>query len=65
MTVVSEHHKSIYVEYLCVTDWKKDAVTLQDGKTIDFMWVSRDELIGMQDNQLATSRIQKFVDELR
>lgn len=63
--VVSEHHKSIYVEYLCLTDWKKDDVTLQDGETIDFMWVSRDELVGMKDDELATSRIQKFVDELR
>lgn len=63
--VVSEHHNSIYVEYLCVTDWKKEDVTLQDGETIDFMWVSKDELVGMQDNELATRRIQKFVDELR
>lgn len=48
-----------------MTDWKKDDITLQDGETIDFMWVSRDELVGMQDNELVTSRIQKFVDELR
>lgn len=48
-----------------MTDWKKEEITLQDGETIDFMWVSRDELVSMKDDELATARIQKFVDELR
>lgn len=63
--VVIKQHNSIYVEYLCVTDWKKEEITLQEGETIDFMWVRRDKLVSIKDDELATVRIQKFVDELK
>lgn len=63
--VVSKLHNAIYVEYLCVTDWEKEKITLQEGETIDFMWVSRDKLVSMQGDELETKRIQKFVDELK
>lgn len=34
--VVHDVHHSIYAEYLCVTDWEKDAVTLQEGETVNY-----------------------------
>ena len=35
---VHDGHRALYVEYWCVTDWDKDAVTLQKGKTADYQW---------------------------
>ena len=56
---------AIYVEFLCVTDWDKEAVTLQEGETVAFRWVSRDELLGMKADQLVTERMQQFIEELK
>ncbi|MBQ8296467.1 MAG: NUDIX domain-containing protein [Ruminococcus sp.] len=35
-----------YTGYLCVTDIDKNAVTLQEGETIDYKWLSAGEIIG-------------------
>lgn len=59
-----EIQRAIYVEFLCVTDWDKEAVTLQEGETVDFRWASREELLGMKADQLVTRRMQQFIDEL-
>ena len=56
---------ALYVEYLCVTDCDKDSVTLQEGETCAFRWVSREALKNMGDDELVTRRIQRFVEELR
>ncbi len=56
---------SVYVEFLCVTNWEKTAIQLQDGETIDYKWVNREDLITMGRNELTTTRIQKYIDELR
>ena len=58
-------NRTIYVEYLCETACKKDGITLQDGETIAYKWVSREELLSMPKNKLLTERIQKFIDELK
>lgn len=58
-------NRTIYVEYLCETDCPKDGITLQDGETIAYKWVSREELLSMPKNKLLTERIQKFIDELK
>lgn len=31
-TVIAPEAHTIYVEFLCVTDWDRDAVTLQEGR---------------------------------
>ena len=62
--IAPEIQRAIYVEFLCVTDWDKEAVTLQEGETVDFRWVSREELLGMEADQLVTQRMQQFIDEL-
>ena len=56
---------TIYAEFLCVTDCEKNSVTLQPGETVDFRWVSREELITMDKDELLTSRMQHFIRELR
>ncbi|MDE7164967.1 MAG: NUDIX hydrolase [Clostridiales bacterium] len=63
--IVDDKMRSIYVEYLCVTDWNKDSITLQEGETIAYKWVNRDQLLSMCDDELITYRVQKFIDELK
>lgn len=55
---------TIYVEFLCVTDWDKDNITLQEGETVDYRWISRDALIGMNGDELLTKRIQGFIPRM-
>ncbi len=64
-TVIAPEKCAIYVEFLCVTGWDKEAVTLQEGETVAFRWVSRDELLGMKADQLVTERMQQFIEELK
>jgi isopentenyldiphosphate isomerase len=40
---VKVNGKSIYDQYICVTDCDKDSVTLQDGETIDYKWLKQEE----------------------
>ena len=56
-------HDTIYVEFLCVTDWPKDKILLQEGETSAYKWVTKDELISMKKEELVTERMQKFIDE--
>jgi len=55
-TIVHDEHRSIYAEFLCVTDGDKSSVTLQEGETVAFKWVSREELLSMPDEMIAASR---------
>lgn len=56
--------KTIYVEYLCITNCNKVSIKLQDGETSSFKWVSRDEVINMPKSDLVTQRIQNLIGEL-
>lgn len=58
-------HDTIYVEFLCVTDCEKEQVTLQEGETSAFRWVTKDELVSMKKDELVTERMQRFIGELR
>lgn len=54
-----------YVEFLCVMDWPKDGVTLQEGETVAYRWVSRTEFRSLRSGELVTKRMQGFLPELR
>ncbi len=41
--IVATQKHTIYHTYLCVTDCDKSSVTLQDGETISYKWLSFDE----------------------
>lgn len=58
-------HDTIYCEFLCITNCKKDSITLQEGETIAYKWVSRDELVSMKKDALVTERMQTFLHELQ
>ena len=55
---------AFFVEFLCVTDWDKDNISLQEGETVAFRWVSRRTLLNMKKSELVTERMQRFIDEL-
>ena len=61
---VCDQRHTLYVDYLCVTDCDKDCVTLQEGETMAYRWVSRDKLLGMKASELVTERMQAFIEEL-
>ena len=55
---------TVFVEYLCITSCAKDGIVLQEGETTAYRWVSREELLCMRKDELATDRIQRFIPEL-
>ncbi len=59
-----EGHRSLYVEYLCITDWDKNDIILQEGETIGYKWVDKTEILKMEQNGLASSRALELVKEL-
>ena len=63
--IADKSHHSVYAEFLCVTDWDKDKIQLQEGETVNYRWVSADELRSMSKDELVTHRIQQFIEEFR
>ena len=62
--MVSRETRSLYVEFLCVTDGDKEAITLQKGETMGYRWVSGETLKHMGPHELVTRRMQPLVPEL-
>ena len=60
---VSAERHAIYVAFLCDTDCDKSGITLQEGETVDFRWVSRNALLGMDPSRLLPSRMIRFMVE--
>lgn len=63
--VVDKNHRSYYFEYLCITEIDKNAITLQTDETIAYKWVTADYIKNLKATQFATTRIQKFIEELQ
>ena len=63
--VRADGRNTVYCEFLCITDCKKDSIVLQEGETSDYRWVTRDELLSMKRDELVTQRMQMFIDELK
>ena len=62
--VVQKENQSLFVEYLCMTNCDKKSIVLQEGETVAYKWVSSKELCKMSSNELASTRIMQFVEEL-
>ena len=62
--IVHDGHRSLYVEYLCITDWSKDSITLQEGETIDFKWAAKSAILKMTADELASSRAAAILKEM-
>lgn len=52
------YHRMLCHQYLCITDCKKDSVTLQEGETVGYKWVSEAEFIDFihSGNMIPTQR---------
>ena len=61
--MVSDDNHTIYVEFLCITDCRKDSIILQEGETSAYRWVTKDELISMKKEELVTERMQAFIEK--
>lgn len=55
--VVVEESHAIFVQFVCTTDWNKDEITLQEGETIAYKWVTKGELLNMKNDELLTKRV--------
>ncbi len=42
-TVVNDNNKTIYVGFFCITDYVKDAIILQEGETISYRWLKKND----------------------
>ena len=42
---VRECYATIFYSYVCTVDWPKDSVTLQEGETEAFRWLSEEEFV--------------------
>ena len=42
---VRECYATIFYSYLCTVDWPKDQITLQEGETEAYRWLSEEEFI--------------------
>ena len=67
--VIHEQRQVIYYGYLFKTDYAKDAIKLQEGETIDYKWLTKEEFISFFDmNREIPSlreRLKDFVDTIR
>ena len=60
---------TIYEGFLCVTDWPKAAVRLQEGETVDYRWLTREEFITFFDSDQCIERFKRrlkdYVNSIR
>ena len=61
--IVHDAHHSYYVEYVCITDTDKSAITLQEGETVDYRWVDKATILRMSKDELASSRALAILKE--
>jgi 8-oxo-dGTP pyrophosphatase MutT (NUDIX family) len=67
--LVQEKQQAIYYGYLLKTDCPKDTIKLQEGETIDYKWLTKDEFIEFFDTKqeipTLAERLRDFVDSVR
>lgn len=61
-------HDTIYYNFLCVTDCDKSSVSLQEGETIAYKWISENDFISfINSNEMIDvqrKRYQKFFEKM-
>lgn len=61
--IANPKNHSAYVDFFCITDCAKDSIVLQEGETIDYRWVTEEELFALDENTLPTLRILNMYKE--
>ena len=62
-TMIHKPRHAIYCEFICITETNKNAIKLQKGETIAYKWVTQKELLSMSKNELATTRMLKYISD--
>lgn len=65
---VHEPHQAVYYGYILITSCDKDSIKLQENETIDFKWLSKEELLEFYDNSPNTpskERLKEFINSIR
>jgi ADP-ribose pyrophosphatase YjhB (NUDIX family) len=44
---IRDYNSCIFHSYICTVDWPKDRVTLQEGETEDFEWLSEEQFVAL------------------
>ena len=44
---IRECYATIFHSYICTVDWPKDAITMQEGETEGYQWLSEEEFIAL------------------
>lgn len=60
---VGKYNHSVYVGFFCETDCDKQSITLQEGETVDYRWVTKEELLSMGEDELLTKWAREFVEK--
>ena len=60
-TVYNDKRRTVYCEYLCITDSRKTEVKLQKGKTINYKWVTAEYLKALSNSELACQRTRDWI----
>ena len=62
---ITLHESSVFHSFLCVTDWDKSAVTLQEGETTAFRWISEAEMLAfIRSEKAIPSQMKRFAPYL-
>ena len=66
-TLIHQKHQAIYYGYLLKTACKKDAIQLQENETIDYKWISQNELFDFYNNECSLTlkeRLKDYIDSI-
>lgn len=60
---------TIYYGYLCVTDCDKDSIMLQEGETISYLWLTKEEFFKFIESdkyvQIYKERMSEYLNTIR
>ena len=66
---INNNRNTIFIGYLCITDCDKNSVTLQEGETISYRWLIRNEFLEFLDTAqyipFHKNRLSSFLDSMK
>lgn len=63
---VRECYATIFHSYICTVDWPKDAITLQEGETEDYKWLTEEQFIELlNSDRMIPGQPQRMEDWFR
>ncbi len=65
LVFVCHNDVTFYWNYLCITDCPKDSVTLQEGETIAYKWVNKEDFLRfMESNEIVPTQKERWAPYL-